>query len=125
MVCKETPDSLERLRRLLSRHIRLIQDNQGIPRLVFSEELYNGHPERKARVYGLITRYLNRVREIVHQGQKEGQIRRELDPGVVSVMFLGLVQPAAILWHMSAGEFDVTAQAEKAWQLFSAAIGTQ
>ena len=40
----------------------------------------------------------------------------------LSVMFLGLVQPSAILWHVSDGGFDVTRQTEKAWTLFREAI---
>jgi hypothetical protein len=34
-------------------------------------------------------------------------------------MFLGLIQPAALLWHLSEGEFDVTQHVEKAWNLLS------
>jgi hypothetical protein len=37
-------------------------------------------------------------------------------------MFLGLIQPAAILWNLSDGEFDVTKHAEKGWQLFQETI---
>jgi len=32
------------------------------------------------------------------------------------------VQPAAILWLMSAGEFDIAGHAERAWQIFSEMI---
>lgn len=124
-VCEEAQDPLERLRLLLMRHIKLIRENQGIPRIVFSEDVYNGHPERKARVYGIIKRYVGEVEEIVRQGQRGGRIRPDLDPGAVSVMFLGLIQPAAILWHMSEGEFDVTKQAERAWKIFGEAVRTE
>lgn len=124
-VCDETEDALERLRKLLMRHIGLIRENQGIPRIIFSEEFYDGRPERKARVYGIIKQYLNRVSQIVRQGQQGGRIRPELDPGVVAVMFLGLIQPTAILWHMSQGEFDAARHAEKSWLIFSGAIGAE
>jgi len=40
----------------------------------------------------------------------------------LSVMFLGLVQPAAILWHVSDGGFDVTRQADRAWRVFREVI---
>jgi hypothetical protein len=30
-----------------------------------------------------------------------------------------------ILWHLSEGNFDLTRQAEAAWQVFSAAIGQE
>jgi hypothetical protein len=34
-------------------------------------------------------------------------------------MFLGLVQPPALLWHLSEGGFDVTQYVERAWNLLS------
>ncbi len=122
IVCEETPRPLERLHRLLMRHIRLIRENRGIPRVVFSEEVYTGHPERKAKVYAMISKYLDRVAEIVREGQEHNRIRRDVDPKTAALMFLGLIQPAAILWHMSDGKLDVTKHAEKAWKIFSGAI---
>jgi AcrR family transcriptional regulator len=122
LVSQETADPLERLKRLLFRHIQLIRENRGIPRIVFSEDVYAGHPERKTKVFESIKAYLHQVEKIVHQGQVEAQIRRDLDPGTISIMFLGLIQPAAILWHLSDGHFDVTKHAEKAYRIFCGAI---
>ena len=68
-------------------------------------------------------RYLGGVADIIRAGQREGSIRRNLQPDALSVMFRGLIQPAAILWHMSDGHFDVTKQTERAWRVFRAAIG--
>lgn len=121
-VCGETPDCMERLRRLLFRHIQLIRENLAIPRVIFSEDVYSGRPGRKERVYGIISGYLSRVEEIIRQGQGAGRIDPRIDPKAVSVMFLGLVQPTALLWQISSGSFDVTRQAEKAWKLFTRAI---
>lgn len=121
-VCGETSDSLERLRRLLFRHVRLIRENLAIPRVIFSEDIYGGRSGRKERVYGIISDYLSRVEEIIRQGQEAGRIDPKIDPNTVAVMFLGLVQPTALLWHISGGRFDVTRQAEKAWKLFSRTI---
>ncbi|MCI0540846.1 MAG: TetR/AcrR family transcriptional regulator, partial [Verrucomicrobiales bacterium] len=122
IVCEETTGPVERLHRLLMRHIRLIRENVGIPRVVFSEEVYNGRPERKATVYAMISKYLDRVATIVREGQEQNRIRRDVDPKTVALMFLGLVQPVAILWHMSDGKLEVTRHTEKAWKVFSEAI---
>jgi AcrR family transcriptional regulator len=121
-VCQETEDPLERLKGLLFRHVELIRKNQAIPRIVFSDEIYTGHPERKAKMFGTITAYLSRVSDIVAQGQEEGSFRQDRDPQTISVLFLGLIQPAGILWHMSEGRFDVTKHVEKAWRIFSESV---
>jgi AcrR family transcriptional regulator len=120
--CAESVDALECLRRLMMRHARLIRENEGIPRIIFSEEIFVAHPGRKAAVYEMVKGYLKRVGEIVQRGQEDGQIRPELDQSTVSLMFLGMIQPAAILWRLSDGGIDITKHVEKAWQIFSEAI---
>jgi len=121
-VSKETDDTVEQLHGLLMRHVRMIRENRGIPQIIFSQDFYAGRPDRRARVYQGIRSYLAEVARIIRQGQEGRQIDREIDPEATAVMFLGLVQPSAILWHMSDGEFDVTRQAQRAWPLFVKAI---
>jgi len=112
-------DTLEALRVLLMGHVRMIRENRGILQVVFSEDVHNGHPERKAKVHALVKGYLGKLAEMVARGQANGDIRPDVDPATVSLMLLGLIQPAAILWHLSDGGFDVTKHVERAWQLFS------
>ncbi len=117
-VCVETREPLERLRLLLMRHVKLIRENQAIPRIIFSEDVYGGHPDRRAKVYRIIWDYLNQVGELIGQGQKEGRMRSDINTETAALMFLGIIQPAAILWHMSNGSFDITKHTEKAWEIF-------
>ncbi len=117
-----TSDPFEQLRLLLARHLQFIKDNQALPRVVFSEQVYEGRPGRRRAMFRTIQAYLEEVAAIVRRGQADGRIKKDVDPATVAVMFLGLIQPAAILWHMSAGEFDVTQHAERAWTIFVAGI---
>ncbi len=119
---QESRDALERLHQLLLAHVRVIRQNKGILRVVFSDELHHGRSDRKARVYEMINSYLKRVAAIVSEGQRRGRIRRDLDTRTVSVMFLGLIQPASILWHLSDETFDVTKHVERAWAILVAAL---
>ena len=119
---RETACPLAALESLLKRHVRLIRENAGIPLVIFSEEVYGADSQRKTRVYRILQRYLERVEALFAEAQRAGLIREELVPGDLSVMFLGLVQPAAILWHVSDGGFDVTRQADRAWRVFREVI---
>ncbi len=122
---EETPDPVDRLRSLLMRHVRFIREGRAIPRIIFSDDFHSGHPERKTRVEKIFKNYLERIGGFVRQGQDEGRIRGELDPGTIAMMFLGIVVPAGILWHVTEGGFDVTKHAERAWQVFCRAISTE
>ncbi len=112
----------EQLRHLLEMHMRLILEYQAIPRLFFSGELYAGHQERREALCGVVEGYLAEVAGILRRGQEEGAFRPDLDLEAAAVVFLGLIQPPAILWHLTDGKFDVGRQLEKAWPLFLAAI---
>lgn len=117
-VKQKTDDALERLRELLFRHIRLIGYRQGIPRIIFSDELWGQKKERRQRMYRIVTGYLAEIEDIVREGQDRGQIKKSVDPQVVSKMFFGIVQPAALLWHMSEGQYDLDAHVAGAWPVF-------
>ena len=121
-VCKETEDPLERLRLLLGRHLEMIRDNQAIPRIIFSEEVYAEYPNRKMKVYHLVRTFLSKVETIVRLGQKTGQIRKNFEPKMVSVLFLGLFQPAAVLWYLSDGRYDVDRHIHRVWPIFKEAV---
>ncbi len=118
----EDGGAVEQLLRLLMHHTKLVRENRGIPRIVFSEDVYSGNPARKRQIYAIIDGYLAGVTEIVAQGQVAGCIRQDVEPSAVAVMFLGLIQPAAVLWHLSEGEFDVTRQARQAWDIIKEAL---
>lgn len=121
-VREATRDPIEQLRELLTAHAHLVLGYSALPRILFSEEIYGGSAPRKARLNGIILDYLQGVAAIVRDGQKSGVVRRELDPDTLSVMFLGLLQPTAILWHLSDARFDATGQVERAWPIFLDAI---
>jgi AcrR family transcriptional regulator len=122
-VCNETPDAIERLTRLLSRQARMIRENAAVmPRMAFSAEAYGRHPERKARVREVIKAYIERVADVVRQGQRDGRLREDVEPETVALMILGIIQPAGILWHMSDGVFDVTRYVERAWKVLRSGI---
>ena len=121
---KEAPQALHRLKSLLMRHAHMLSENRAIPHIVFSDGIYTGHPERKAKVAQIITTYLEKIQEIIEEGRQACTVREDVDPVTASVMFLGMILPAAVLWNVSEGRFDVMAHAEKAWPAFVRSLAT-
>jgi AcrR family transcriptional regulator len=117
-------EPVEKLHLLLNRHIELISNNNAIPRILFSEEVLGGMPEKQQQLYGIVQDVLRNVSEIVIEGQEKGSIRKDLPPENIAVSFIGMIQPAAIIWNLSNGEFDLVRHSQKAWQLYSEAIRT-
>jgi AcrR family transcriptional regulator len=118
----ETPNALGRLKSLLIRHVRLLAENRAIPQIVFSDGIYSGSPERKAKVRRVIETYLAEVQRIAQEGQQEGTIRQDTSPETTALTFLGMILPTAVLSNVSDGAFDMIAHAEKAWITFERGI---
>ncbi len=112
----------QRLRSILMRHARLLNENRAIPQFVFSDGFYSGNPRRKARVAESIMAYLNKIEEIIEEGRQEGTIRKDIVPGTTSLLFLGMIMPAAVLGKVCEGGFDMIAHAENAWPVFERCI---
>jgi len=122
---EETPDPLDRLHGVFLRHIRFIREGRAIPQIIFSDDVHAGHPEKKQRVRQIVGAYLGRIREFVEEGQHQGSIRPDLDPESVALLFIGMIAPAGILWHLTDGGFDVTRHAGRVWPIFHAGIAAQ
>jgi AcrR family transcriptional regulator len=118
----DTDDPVEALRGLLDRQMRLLRQNRGLQRVLFADDYHVGHPERRQRLLGLFAGYLDGVADIIREGQRRRRIRRDVNARSLAVLFLGLVQPASVLWVLSDGRFDVTAQARAAWPIFEQSL---
>ena len=117
-VYQSPSDALERLHLLLVRHVQLVRHHVGIPRVLFSEQIFAGSARRRRRAHQTLHAYLQKIATIIREGQRQGQIRADVSPDTTGIMFLGLVQPALILWLMSNNAFDVVRHAEEAWRMF-------
>ncbi|MCA1785585.1 MAG: TetR/AcrR family transcriptional regulator, partial [Desulfobacteraceae bacterium] len=78
-----------------------------------------------ARVAQIITTYLGEIESIVDRGRKDGIIRKDIVPATAAVMFLGLILPAAVLWNVSEGKFDMITHVKNAWPAFERSIAAQ
>lgn len=117
-VRKAHDNTIDQLHELLFRHVRLISQHHGIPRIVFSDEFWGQKTVKKRRLYELVSAYLGELEQIITEGQENDEIRKDVDPAVAARMFLGIIQPGALLSFMSEGEFDIKEHAVMAWPVY-------
>jgi len=123
---EESADSVRRLHGLFTRHIRIIREGgQAFPRIVFSEEATSDHTERKTRVRRIVAGYLGEIERMVREGQQQGQIDRKLLPRTAAMLFLGMIVPAGVLWHLTDGGFNLTQHAGRIWKMYERALSAR
>ncbi len=115
-------DPLDRLRDIIRRHVRFLSENQHLPAVVASEIIFGDHPERRAKVRDILLEYLGGIEAILGEGQLAGIIREDVAPRVAALMLLGIEAPAAALWKVSGGAYDIVAHVEAAWPIYLAGV---
>ena len=115
----------ERLHCLLLDHLRLVVEQPGVARLVFGSFAFSDDVSRRERVRVVIENYLSSVRSIIRKGQRDGILRKDVSAKSLAVLFLGLIQPAVILHHVTDKEFSPIKHAQKVWSPFITGLRRQ
>lgn len=118
----ESVNPIEQLKQLVILHAKFIMSNKALPRIIFSEDVIAGKNHRRDKVFEAQSAYISEIKKIILRGQELGEIKQDIDPGSAAVMFIGIVLPAGIFWHMSSEQFDVMKQVEAAWKMYLSAI---
>lgn len=119
---KEYDRPLDQLKRLVLLHARFIMTKKALPRIMFAEDVIAGKNHRRDKVFAAQSAYISEIGKIISSGQEAGEIRKDIDAATAAVMFIGIVLPAGIFWHMSSEKFDMMKQVEGAWKMYLSAI---
>ncbi len=115
---------LRRLQRLFNLHLEFIENNAGIPRLVYSDEIHSGNAVREKSL-NIITSYSQSVESLVRACQHVNTINRALKSSSVATLFIGLIQVLTMRWSLSAFSFPLAQEGKRLWKDFSVSIATQ
>ena len=117
----EGGDPLEALARLFERHVDVVRESRGLPLLILSEDFVHD-PRRRRRLLAMMGAFRAEIERLVRAAQAAGRVRAGLDPATLSLMFFGLFQAPAILWHLTGCRSDLTGHARRGWAVFHDAI---
>lgn len=120
-VLAEHSDPVTVLERFFLLQVKLMEKNNGIPRLMFSEEL---HVHKEMREVILMTMFgVSQVlASVVREGQKDGRIRKDIDALTTVLMFLAMMQGLAFRWSLGGFSFPLGKEAVKAWSTYERMI---
>jgi AcrR family transcriptional regulator len=97
-------DALTRLACLVREHLGYFLDNL-VTTTVYFREFRLLSPERRAAIAAQGDEYLEYVRELLHQGQREGVVASDLDVRLVSIGLVGMLN-STWLWYQPGGTRD-------------------
>jgi AcrR family transcriptional regulator len=104
---------LEGLKTVIRSHLNFIQDQPGIPRLMFAEELQSGDPIFRERMDQLVMFFVKFIADLIGAAQDAGEIRPEVIPQQAACLLIAAIQGLALRWVLSGGErFILSDQAD-------------
>ena len=124
-VCEETEEPLLRIQRFLQRQLKLIKESPAIPTVVFAQGLFSEDPYRRKKIFDTFGQFRHRLTTMVKMGQRSGTIRHDISAETVVLLWVGIIQPAALLYYLSNGHYDLERHGRRAWKMLKDMIQTK
>ena len=115
-----TGTPMAKLKALFELHVALLKEEAAIPRVLYYILSSDRTPELKASMMSAVGFYVQQVKKMLIQGQEKGEISPDIDVMAAAMMFLGMVQPLAIMSQVNKDVLDEYPQ--KLWQNYQRSI---
>lgn len=93
-------DSLAAIEAVVLRHCALFEGSPALATLLYPEEIRQNRAELGARVLEMMRYGQGQIAEIVAEGQRRGQIRRDVDPPQLALVVLGALRLIVTRWRL-------------------------
>jgi AcrR family transcriptional regulator len=110
------------LEKIMIDHISSIQQRKGVSFQVIAEIISLGDKKLNKKVFGVIEKYIERIKGILEAGIEKGFIRQDADLDSAALLFFSMTQGLVNLWALSHYEFDLQAKYKSLWSVYCQAV---
>ncbi len=100
--------AIEKIDKLFLSHFIKFSENPSLVAVIFSEEIFRNEDALTEKVAAIMTDNVAVLKSIVESGQRNGEIRNDVDAGHLSVIIMGSLRMFVKQWHMTNNGFDLT-----------------
>jgi len=113
---------LEHLENVLRNHLSSIEQRRGISFLVIAEIISLGDKKLNRKIFGVLTQYISRIKEILAKGTETGEIGQDINLDMAATMFFGMAQGLVTIWALSDYSFSVEQRYASLWDILCKGI---
>ncbi len=95
---KNSPE--ESLREWFGFAVDYLNDFPGIYRILFTDELYVKNEELFLKFKNIIEKLRDKFSEIIKKGIKQGIFRKDIEPEISAIRYLGIIHTSFTLWNV-------------------------
>ena len=115
-----TGTPIAKLKALFELHVALLKEEAAIPRVLYYILSSDRTPDLKASMLSAVGFYVQQVKKLLIQGQQQGEVSPDIDVMAAAMMFLGMVQPLAIMSQVNKEVLD--RYPHKLWQNYQRSL---
>lgn len=120
---EKAKEPLDKLEGILSSHLSYAEQRKGVSFIVINETLNFQDKSLQRKMFGVIHRYLKKIKEILLEGIKSGTFRKDLDIVSAGIAFFGMVQSMVTLWSLSGFKYSFTkSRLEKIFDIYKKGV---
>lgn len=105
--------AMEKISLLFARNFDAFSHSPSLVPVIFSEELFRGESGLIEKVYEIIGRNLNALIQIIKEGQKNNEIRNDVEASQLAVIIMGSLRLFVKKWQYSGYSFDIKKEGKK------------
>ncbi len=113
---------LEFLEKILKNHISGIEQRRGVSFLVVAEIVSLGDKRLNKQIFEVLNKYIGHIKDILVQGIRSGEIKKDVDPDAAATIFFGLIQGMVTIWALSNYGFALEKRYLGFWNFFQQAL---
>jgi TetR/AcrR family fatty acid metabolism transcriptional regulator len=111
-------DAIDRLKRVVRLHLDMIEQNRHMAEVI-TVELRQSSKFIKEYANPKFAEFLRLIAGAVHEGQKSGELRADLDPPLVARALFGALDEISLMWLVKGHQkIDIARAAEQLGHLF-------
>ncbi len=104
---KKADDPQSKLQNILLSHLSYAEQRKGVSFIVINETLNLHDKTLQVKMFNVIEKYLEKIKEILVEGVRSGEFRKNIDTASASIAFFGMVQSLVTLWALSGYKYSL------------------
>ncbi len=109
----------------LKSHITRIQQRRGVSFLIIAEIISLGDQKLDRQVTEALNKYMGRIADLVSEGIKSGEIRRDVSPETTAVLLFSTLHGLVNMWALSHHSFNLEERYLPLWELLRETIASK
>ncbi|NPA51742.1 MAG: TetR/AcrR family transcriptional regulator [Aquificae bacterium] len=105
-------NTIQKLKILYEHHFELIEKTKILPRVIFSDEIHLGDPEKRKALASVIDLYKEGIKSILQEGIKKGEIKK-IDVEIGANLIMGFIISCTLNWMLQGMNYSLRKKAQE------------